>query len=36
MKFKDAKYPVLIGTTHIPELNAIQVRPGIRDWGRGS
>ena len=25
MKFKDANYPVLVGTTHIPELNAIEV-----------
>lgn len=25
MKFKDARYPVLIGVTHVPELNQIQV-----------
>lgn len=24
MKFKDMKYPVLIGATHVPELNAIE------------
>eukprot|EP00887_Chlorella_sp_A99_P006651 scaffold3.g6651.t1 len=23
MKFKDAKYPVLVGATHVPELNAV-------------
>lgn len=30
MKFKHAEYPVLIGTTHVPELNAFEVglRPG--------
>ena len=28
MKFKDMKYPVLIGATHVPELNAIEVRRG--------
>lgn len=26
MKFKNAGYPVLVGTTHVPELNQIQVR----------
>jgi hypothetical protein len=26
MKFKDMHYPVLIGATHVPELNAIKVR----------
>ena len=25
MKFKDARYPVLIGVTHVPELNNMQV-----------
>ena len=25
MKFKDARYPVLIGVTHVPELNHMQV-----------
>lgn len=25
MKFKDARYPVLIGVTHVPELNHTQV-----------
>lgn len=25
MKFKDARYPVLIGVTHVPELNYMQV-----------
>lgn len=25
MKFKDARYPVLIGVTHIPELNHMEV-----------
>ncbi|KAK9811378.1 hypothetical protein WJX72_002855 [[Myrmecia] bisecta] len=25
MKFKDARYPVLIGATHVPELNAMEV-----------
>lgn len=25
MKFKHAEYPVLVGTTHISELNSIQV-----------
>ncbi len=25
MKFKDARYPVLIGVTHIPELNNMEV-----------
>ena len=25
MKFKDAGYPVLIGATHVPELNAVEV-----------
>ena len=28
MKFKDARYPVLIGVTHIPELNHMEV-----GWG---
>lgn len=28
MKFKDMKYPVLIGATHVPELNEIRVRAG--------
>ena len=23
MKFKDARYPVLIGATHVPELNKV-------------
>ncbi len=27
MKFKHAAYPVLIGTTHIPELNRIEACP---------
>ena len=26
LKFKHAAYPVLIGTTHIPELNRIEAR----------
>ena len=26
MKFKDARYPVLVAVTHIPELNSMQVR----------
>ncbi len=25
MKFKDARYPVLIGATHVPELNKVQI-----------
>lgn len=25
MKFKGQRYPVLIGATHVPELNAIEV-----------
>lgn len=25
MKFKNAGYPVLVGTTHVPELNQIEV-----------
>jgi hypothetical protein len=25
MKFKSLKYPVLIGATHVPELNAFEV-----------
>ncbi len=25
MKFKDARYPILIGVTHIPELNHMEV-----------
>ena len=25
MKFKDARYPVLVGVTHVPELNNIEV-----------
>ena len=25
MKFKDMKYPVLVGTTHVPELNQLEV-----------
>ena len=25
MKFKDARYPVLIGATHVPELNKVQL-----------
>lgn len=25
MKFKDARYPVLIGVTHVAELNATEV-----------
>ena len=31
MKFKDARYPVLIGVTHIPELNRMEV-----SWVSGS
>jgi hypothetical protein len=31
MKFKDMHYPVLIGATHVPELNAIEVRLQ-RNW----
>ena len=27
MKFKNAAYPVLIGATHVPELNAVEVTP---------
>jgi len=27
MKFKGQRYPVLIGATHVPELNAIEVGP---------
>src|SRR5205809_897352 len=26
MKFKDARYPVLIGATHVPELNKVWLR----------
>lgn len=26
MKFKNAGYPILVGTTHVPELNQITVR----------
>jgi xanthine dehydrogenase iron-sulfur cluster and FAD-binding subunit A len=26
MKFKDARYPVLIGATHVPELNKVRRR----------
>ena len=25
MKFKDARYPVLIGATHVPELNKVHL-----------
>jgi hypothetical protein len=25
MKFKDARYPVLIGVTHVPGFNALEV-----------
>ena len=33
MKFKDMHYPVLIGATHVPELNAIQVRLSLVTCG---
>ena len=33
MKFKDMRYPVLIGATHVPELNAIEVRLQCPRWG---
>ena len=26
LKFKHAGYPVLVGTTHVPEMNTIEVR----------
>ena len=26
MKFKNADYPILVGTTHVPELNQIKAR----------
>lgn len=29
MKFKDARYPVLIGVTHVPELNHIEVSRSV-------
>ena len=29
MKFKRERYPVLIGGTHVPELNAIEVGGGL-------
>ena len=28
LKFKHAGYPVLVGTTHVPELNTIEVSQG--------
>ena len=30
MKFKDARYPVLIGVTHVPELNSVEVSSFVR------
>ena len=29
LKFKHAGYPVLVGTTHVPELNTIEVSQGL-------
>lgn len=29
MKFKNAGYPILVGTTHVPELNQITVRSAV-------
>ena len=29
LKFKHAGYPVLVGTTHVPELNTIEVSPSL-------
>ena len=29
MKFKGQRYPVLIGITHVPELNAIKASRGF-------
>ena len=31
MKFKDARYPVLIGATHVPELNKVRSH-GLAGW----
>lgn len=32
MKLKDAGYAVLVGTTHVPELNLIEVCTGTLAW----
>jgi len=29
VKFKNAKYPVIVAPTHVPELNTVLVEPGV-------
>lgn len=36
MKFKDAKYPVIIAPTHVPEMNQVRAQGSSgRGWGPG-
>ena len=34
MKFKDARYPVLIGATHVPELNKVRLSFAFQSGAR--